>query len=224
MKLSPKGKITTEILILFLSVIITYFFWDSFFIYPIKLFVVLLHESSHCLVALITGGSVSKIQIDYQIGGSCIVKGGNQILIAAAGYLGSLFFGGLLFISGKYYKFSKYVCSFLAIVFLVLIFTLIKELFGILFTFGFAIILFLSPRVLPVIIHSYLLKILGIISCFYTIIDIKDDLITTELRKTDAQILAVQTGISATFWGITILIISIVILYFLLRLNFKESK
>ena len=56
------------------------------------------------------------------------------------------------------------------------------------------------------------------------IIDIKDDLITTELRKTDAQILAVQTGISATFWGITILIISIVILYFLLRLNFKESK
>jgi hypothetical protein len=224
MKLSPKGKITVEVIVLVFSVFFTYFFWDSFFIYPIKLFVVLLHESTHCFFALISGGSVSEIKIDYQIGGACIIKGGSPVLIAASGYLGSLFFGGLLFISGKFFEFSKYVCSFLALIFLILIFSVVKELFGILFTLGFAVILFLSPRVLPVVAHSYLLKILGIISCLYTIIDIKDDLITTELRKTDAQILAVHTGIPAVVWGMTILLISIIILYFLLRFNFKKLK
>lgn len=224
MKLSPQGKTAVEVMVIASSVLFTYFFWNSFFIYPIKLFVVLLHESTHCLFALISGGSVSEIKIDFQIGGACIVKGGSPVLIASSGYLGSLFFGGLLFISGKFLEFSKYVCSILAIIFLILIFSVIKELFGILFTLGFAVILFLSPRVLPVIVHSYLLKILGTISCLYTIIDIKDDLITTELRKTDAQILAVHTGISATVWGIAILLISIIFLYFLLRFNFKKSK
>jgi hypothetical protein len=224
MKLSKKGKIYIEVLILLASVLITYLFWNSFFIYPIKLFVVLLHESTHCLFALLSGGSVTEIKISYDIGGECIVRGGNPYLIAPSGYLGSLVFGGLLFISGKYYKFSKYVCSILAAIFLILIFTLIKTLFGILFTFGFAVVLILSPYALPVIIHSFLLKILGTISCLYTIIDIKDDLITTELRTTDAQLLASLTGVSAIVWGILLLLISIILVIFLVRLNFNQPE
>jgi hypothetical protein len=224
MKLTRKGKIYLEVLILLASVFITYFFWDSFFIYPIKLFVVLLHESSHCLFALLSGGTVSEIKITYDIGGECVVHGGNPYLIAPAGYLGSLVFGGLLFISGKYYKFSKYFCSILAAIFIILIFTLIKTLFGILFTFGFAVVLILSPYALPVFIHSYLLKILGTISCLYTITDIKDDLITTELRTTDAQLLAALTGVSAVVWGIIILLISIIFVIFLVRLNFNQGE
>ena len=46
-------------------------FWDTIFIYPIKLFVVALHEFSHGVAAILTGGSIVRIEIDYRIGGLC---------------------------------------------------------------------------------------------------------------------------------------------------------
>ncbi|MCX6149259.1 MAG: M50 family metallopeptidase [Ignavibacteriales bacterium] len=224
MKLSSKGKTIIEVTVLLIAVTITYLFWNSFFIYPVKLFVVLLHELSHCIFALVSGGSVTEIKIDYQVGGECLVKGGNPYLIASAGYLGSLLLGGLLFISSNKYKFSKYFCTVLSLIFLIACITLIKSPFGILFTIGFSIILFFSPRILPNIVHSYLFKILGTISCLYTIIDIKDDLITSEYRRTDAQILADLTGVPAIIWGISIFIISVLVVYFLVRFNFRKQK
>lgn len=224
MKLSPKGKKYSEVLILLLTALATYFFWDSFFIYPIKLFVVLLHESSHSLAAVISGGSVKEIEIDFNIGGACVVKGGNQFFIAISGYLGSLLLGGLLFISAKRYKFSKYYCWFLSIGLITLIIFLIKDMFGIFFTLGFAIILALSPVVFPFIIHSYLLKILGMVSCLYTIIDIKNDLLTMEFHPSDAQVLSQVTGVPSIVWGIFIMTISIIVFYFLLKFNFRNKE
>ncbi len=223
-KLSPKGKKYTEALILVCTAIATYFFWDSFFLYPIKLFVVLLHESTHAIAAFVSGGSVKGIEINYAVGGSCIVKGGNQFAIAISGYLGSLLWGGLLFISAKKFKFSKYYCWFLSAGMLFLIIFLIKDLFGIFFTLGFAIILALSPLVFPFIVHSYLLKILGMISCLYTIIDIKEDLVTTEYHISDAQILSQATSVPAVAWGIIIMTVAIIIFYYLLKFNFKNRE
>lgn len=226
MKLSLKGKKYLEILILICTILVTYFFWDSFILYPIKLFVVLLHESTHAIAAVISGGIVREIKIDFNVGGTCVVKGGNQFAIAISGYLGSLLWGGLLFISAKKYNFSKYYCWFLSAGLLFLIIFLIKDLFGFFFTLGFAIILVLSPVIFPFIVHSYLLKILGMISCLYTIIDIKEDLVTTEYHISDAQILSQVTSVPAVAWGILIMAVSIIVFYYLLKFNFsnKETK
>jgi len=185
---------------------------------------VLLHESTHAIAAVVSGGSVKGIEINYTVGGSCIVKGGNQFAIAISGYLGSLLWGGLLFISAKKFKLSKYYCWFLSAGMLLLIILLIRDLFGIFFTLGFAIILALSPLVFPFIVHSYLLKILGMISCLYTIIDIKEDLVTTEYHISDAQILSHATSVPAVAWGILIMTVAIIIFYYLLKFNFKNRE
>lgn len=38
-------------------------FWDSIIVYPIKFFIVLIHEINHGLMAILTGGSIHSIII-----------------------------------------------------------------------------------------------------------------------------------------------------------------
>jgi hypothetical protein len=53
------------------------------------------HEVSHGLVCLITGGSFHQFQVD-EIGGMCITSGGNRMVVAAAGYTGTIVLGATL--------------------------------------------------------------------------------------------------------------------------------
>ena len=43
-----------------------WFLWDTPVIYPLKIFVVLLHEISHGIAALATGGSIERITLDAE--------------------------------------------------------------------------------------------------------------------------------------------------------------
>ncbi|HEX2867230.1 MAG TPA: M50 family metallopeptidase [Ignavibacteriales bacterium] len=222
-RLSSKGKKITEILLLTAVVVAAFFYWDSFVTYPVKLLVVLLHESSHGLMTLITGGRIIEMQITYQLGGACIAKGGNSLFIAPAGYIGSALLGALIFASTKNFRFSLGVCNVLAIIFLLLVVLYIKTIFGILFTLGFCVLFFLSPRFLPKFLHFFLLRVIGIISCLYVIIDIKEDLLTSGAHRTDASILASLTHIPAIGWGIIMFLISVTVTLILIRDYLKRG-
>jgi hypothetical protein len=66
-------------------------------LYPFSLFVTLLHEFSHAVAAIVTGGSVQSISISSDTSGVTVTLGGTESLIAPAGYLGATLFGvGLL--------------------------------------------------------------------------------------------------------------------------------
>ncbi len=222
-KLSPKGRKITEFIVLASVIILSFIFWNTYYIFPIKIFVVLLHEISHGLAAIASGGNILEIQINYNLGGVCKIKGGNSLLIASAGYIGSLLWGGLLFLSARKQNFSTYVCTFISIGLIIITALFIKHVFGIFFTLGFAIFLFISPRYLPDLFHQLSIKTLGIISCLYTIFDIKSDLITLNYRSTDAQVIANITNVPALFWGILMLTVSLLIFYLLIRANFKKA-
>ena len=73
----------------------------SMALYPIRLFVTFVHESSHALTAILTGGSVSSIVIHPDASGYTLTYGGNEPLIAAAGYLGATAFGAWLLALGR---------------------------------------------------------------------------------------------------------------------------
>jgi len=75
------------ILIIFIASLIL---WDTPVIYPIKLFVVILHELSHAIMGLATGGKITAMSVGLDLSGKCQIEGGNQIAIASVGYLGSL--------------------------------------------------------------------------------------------------------------------------------------
>jgi hypothetical protein len=65
--------------------------------YPIRLFVTFIHEAGHALAALITGGGVHAITLDWNESGLTWTSGGWGFLISTAGYLSTIVYGsGLL--------------------------------------------------------------------------------------------------------------------------------
>ena len=222
-KLSLKNRRRIELGIILFITLLSFLLWDSFVIYPIKLFVVLFHEISHGIAAVVSGGKIIGIEVNYALGGKCIITGGSDILIASTGYIGSLIFGTLLFLSAYDHKNNLILTTILAGILIIFTANYIRGTEGILFTLTVAVILLLSPRILNKTINSYLMKILGLISCFYAIIDIKEDLLTLTYRLTDAQILADITGIPAIIWGLSWFLISLAVVYFIIRYSYKKG-
>ncbi|KAG2136135.1 peptidase M50B-like-domain-containing protein [Suillus cothurnatus] len=67
---------------------------------PLKLFTIGWHEFCHIVAAVLTGGTISSVTIDPNLGGATIVEGGRPPIILAAGYVGSSVFGGAFILAG----------------------------------------------------------------------------------------------------------------------------
>ena len=222
-KLNAKNKRRIELTLLIIFTLLSIFLWDTIVIFPVKILVVLLHEISHGFAALFTGGGINGIDITYNLGGECIVSGGNTLIIASAGYLGSLIWGTLLFTSSYKFEFSKIIATMISVILFLAVLLYIRSSFGVLVALIFSLLFYLSPRHLPRNFHIYLLRFIGLVSAMYVIIDIKEDLLTLAYRETDAQRIADLTGIGAVYWGLLWLVISIVVLYFLFKYGYSKG-
>lgn len=222
-KLSKKDKQKLELAIIAAIVLFTIIFWDSIIFYPIKLFVVLLHEISHGIMSVFTGGRIVSIQVTENLGGQCLTNGGDTFMVASAGYLGSLVFGSALFISSYDHQKAMWINSIISMLLIFFTANYMVGAIGIILALIFSVILFLSPRYFNKTIHKYLMKSLGLISSLYVLVDIKEDLLTFTYQETDAHLLAKLTGIHAVFWGILWFIISVVIIYFLFKYGYTKG-
>lgn len=92
-----------QVLLLLIATVLTVALWfipyAEYLVYPVRLFVTFIHESSHAMVAVLTGGSVQSLTISsdgsgvvYSMGSGLI----SQLLTSSAGYLGATAFGVLL--------------------------------------------------------------------------------------------------------------------------------
>jgi hypothetical protein len=64
--------------------------------YPFRIFVTYVHESSHVIATLLTGGRALGMNVDPDGSGVAYHRGGVGIIVSSAGYLGSTLFGGFL--------------------------------------------------------------------------------------------------------------------------------
>lgn len=224
MKLSASQK---QLIILAAFLLATVLFWNTFLVTPIKLFVVMLHELSHGLMAELFGGDIVNIQIDPRVGGYCRYTVPDSFLgrfmIASAGYLGSLFWGALILLGAVFSDKDRYISLTIGLVLLILSWFVIKtgEWFGIVMTVGFALFMLLSARFLSDAFHDYFLKFIGMVSCLYVIIDIKDDLIDRTGIGSDADAIAEMTGIPSIAVGIAWFLIALLVMYFTLKYAFR---
>lgn len=92
-----------QIMLLIIATVITIALWfipyADYLVYPIRLFVTFIHESSHALVGFLTGGSVQSLTIASDGSGVVYsVPSGwlGAVLTSSAGYLGTTAFGVLL--------------------------------------------------------------------------------------------------------------------------------
>jgi len=176
--------------------------WWSPVIYPLKLFVVLLHEASHAAMALATGGTVQRIVVTPDQGGVCYCPGGNAFLTLSAGYLGSLAWGALILMLARARRPGpRNVTTLIGAAVLLLTALYVRNAFGILFgaLFGAALI---ALRSAGRTVHVVVLTALGLTSCLYALLDIKSDVLDRPYLESDAHMLAEMTGVPTVVWGV----------------------
>jgi hypothetical protein len=192
--------------------------WDTAFIYPLKLFVVLLHEVSHAAAAVATGGSVERILLNAQQGGATYTRGGSPFITLSAGYLGSLLWGSLFVVLAfnRWLKPRWIVGGVGASVLLLTVF-LVRSLFGVGFGILFSGALLAAARYLSHGLNRTLLLGLGLTSTLYAILDIKSDVLDRPHLPSDAAMLAEMTGIPTAVWGFLWIGIALLVSAWLLR-------
>lgn len=102
-KLADDAK--PQIKLLLIATLITIALWfipyAEYLVYPIRLFVTFIHEGSHVLAALLTGGSVESLTVASDGSGEVYSMPSGffgAVLTSSAGYLGTTAFGVMLLV------------------------------------------------------------------------------------------------------------------------------
>jgi hypothetical protein len=175
--------------------------WSTVLVYPLKVLVVLLHEISHGLAAVATGGRIDHIEVNANQGGVCYTYGGNRFLTLSAGYLGSMGFGAAILLLASRSRRDREICMAFGAFILLMTLLFVRNWFG--FGLGLAAggALVLGAWNLPHAFSDTILKTIGLTSCLYAILDIKSDVIDRRGIGSDADMLASHTGLPSIIWG-----------------------
>jgi hypothetical protein len=213
----------------FLAGFLVYFsllwtFWETPVVYPLKIFVVLLHELSHAIAVWTTGGSVGYIELDPRQGGATWAQGGLPFFTLSAGYLGSLLWGVGL-VRAAYWKRMKAWNMTAVIGTMVLILTalFVRNRFGVLFGVCFGLGMIGCAWRLPDLWNRRLVLILGMTSCLYAVLDIKSDILDRPQLPSDAAMLAEVTGVPTVVWGVLWIGIAIAVCTQLVRWAWRKA-
>jgi hypothetical protein len=191
--------------------------WDTFALYPFRVFVVFLHEISHGLAAVATGGSIVSIGLSVDEGGVCVSRGGWPFLILNAGYLGSLLWGAAFLLLGGRRTRARSVIGVISVFTLAATVVYVRTGFGILYGLAAAFLLFVVASRLAPAASEYLLAAIGATSCLYAVWDVASDVLFRHSSQSDAAALARLTGLPAMVWGVAWIAFSVAVLVSVLR-------
>ncbi len=179
--------------------LVSVLFWLSPLLAPLKIFVVFIHETGHALATLLTGGRVLSMVVTPWQSGYVKPLGGNALVIASAGYVGSALFGGIMLSLAGRKQWTQRIFTILAILFGVITVCFVRNVFGWIFGLGTtAIFGLLAWKRFP--FSVYVVDILAVMSSMYALYDLSDFLWIG--ARTDAVILADITGVPAFIWAL----------------------
>lgn len=198
--------------------------WSTPVVYPLKIFVVLLHELGHAAVAVATGGRVEAIVLDPFQGGACRCPGGNAFLTLSAGYLGSLAWGLLLLALAEWRRIrAGTLVGGIGLVVLVLTALYLRGGFAVAFGILFGLALVAAGRWLVEGANRALLRVLGMTSGLYVVLDIKSDVLDRPHLPSDAAVLADLTGVPTLVWGVLWMGVAVTALAWTLRRRWQRA-
>ncbi|MCC6931841.1 MAG: M50 family metallopeptidase [Deltaproteobacteria bacterium] len=208
------------------AVVLLLLLWNTPYIFPLKLFTVIVHELTHALTAWATGGKLLSFSYDYQEGGAAITSGGNRFLILASGYLGSAFFGGLIITLATRTNIDRFLSFILGIGLAGLTFYYATAETKILFAYLFAAFYLLAAFQFSSMVCEALLILIGLANCCYAWIDIVQDVFLSTGSVSDATTLAQLTGFPSLFWGAFWLLLATSMTWFFaqIALNGRTSR
>lgn len=216
--------------------------YAEYLVYPIRLFVTFIHEGSHALIAVLTGGSVQSLTIASDGSGAVYSAPSGfigQVLTSSAGYLGAAIFGvAMLALMRKNVSPHKILfgCGVFVGV-MTLVFGIIAPIFNFLslnvpfssvaFTVFAGLVLtgvllamakFASQRVADFAVAFLAVQcLMNALSDLKTVLFLNAPLVGGDIQ-TDAGNMAAATGIPAFLWVVVWIAISLVVITIGLRM------
>jgi hypothetical protein len=197
--------------------IATLLLWNTWLVFPLKIFVVFLHELSHGLAAILTGGSIERIELAPDQGGLCVTRGGARFVVLSAGYLGSIVLGATLLVVGVRSRRDRQVLGGVGVVTLAVTLLWVRTGFGLAFGLGAGAAMLGVAVLLPAGVSDAVLRILGTVSCLYAVWDIASDLLVRSVPGSDANALGELTGIPGFLWGGVWIVAAVAVAWWALR-------
>jgi hypothetical protein len=208
---------TQRVLVVLASSVLAFVLWDTIVLWPLRLFVVFLHELSHGLAAVLTGGSILRIEISPNEGGVCWTAGGIRFVVLNAGYLGSLLFGALMLVASTRPSLARFVLLLLGAAVVAVTLLFVRGVFA--FVYGGlsgGLLLWLARRASNKG-AEIILQTVGTVSGLYALWDVATDVLLRSAKGSDAAALAELTGIPAVIWGIAWIGVSLAVLAWAFR-------
>ncbi|MEM6595071.1 MAG: M50 family metallopeptidase [Pseudomonadota bacterium] len=198
--------------------------WQTPLVFPLKLTVVYLHELSHGLAAVLTGGRVLEMSVSRQVGGFAVTQGGNLFAILTAGYLGSLVLGAGLLLAALRSTADRYVTGGLALLTFAVTAAYMRDAFAVAYGAVTAAVLLAVAVWCGHAINDLVLRVIGLASMIYVPFDIFDDTIRRSFLRSDARMLAENFGGTTMIWGGFWLLVSLVLIAATLRIALRQPS
>ncbi|HLU48918.1 MAG TPA: M50 family metallopeptidase, partial [Planctomycetota bacterium] len=157
-------------------------------------------------------------------GGACETEGGNVLLIVSAGYLGSMLFGGMLLYLSRFRDFVPLIFGLLTAVMVSAVATVLDPDFARTFAIVLAGAFVGLGFIAPPSFGTFALRVLGTVSCLYSIFDIYWDVLAERRSfalENDATVFASLSGTDPKLIGMLWLVVCIVYFLFVLRLTIR---
>ncbi len=181
-----------------------FLFWWFPLLYPLQLLSTFFHEVGHALGAVLTGGTVIRVEIAPDTSGLCIASADcDTFIFCSAGYLGSVIFGGVLLVLTRKRSWAPWVASFIGLLMIGVALLWIRPLGGFGFTYAVVFgmfwllvaVLFRHQRKLHLALHF-----VSLVICFDAVLSTMAT--TIPHLETDAVILGRETNTPPMLWAI----------------------
>ncbi len=201
-----QNKVSPVNLILLLFLLgLSWFFWDIPALLPVRILSDLMYECGKALAAVITGGRVISVSADIQSGFQFAVENGQSGIAVAAGYIGAMLLGGVMFLLSSVFRFDKLFTMIIGVGLVALSLIFASGGSSLVYAVVFGVALFLVGFLLPGFINDLILKYIGLLGVFYFIFDIRGDLIMPSGHVSEiSRIASVWPGgayVWAAVWG-----------------------
>ncbi|MEI6045493.1 MAG: M50 family metallopeptidase [Chloroflexota bacterium] len=222
-----------------LALVVVITLWWTPLLFPFRIFTTTVHEASHALAAVVTGGQVTCFEVETSGAGLTCTRGGWGFLISSAGYLGSTILGGLMLIGAKNQRGRRNLLYALTVgVVLVLLFFALN-IFS-LFAGGvqrdfltlalvglvaaiFGLVAYKGPDLLV----TFFVYVTALLSTLYAVFDLIT-LVTINAGNNnihnDARNLEYYTGIPALFWAVLWSLLTALILWQTFRVIIRRRQ
>jgi len=198
--------------------------WLGWLVYPFRVFGTFVHELSHGLAAVVTGGEFQRFTVSADLSGLAWSAGGIRWIVASAGYVGSAVFGGFLVLLAERGVSARALLLALGIGLALLSLLFVRNLFGIAAGLSLGVLLVAAGRTLRAHWAELLLLTLALQSMldgFNSLLNVLT-LSTRDDIRTDAHTMAELSGLPAMFWVMAWSLLSAAIVYASLRLAYRR--